>query len=161
MAEIEQPQPVFCDSFEHKLDGAWRVVLPKDWRGLKVTEFFLIESSASSSICAFPRAEFEKHIASVENDPTRTDRRQRNDFLEDFGSACKRVVLDKDGRITLPQSLCEKIGIGPKNPQLELRGAVRFFRIWNKEKLTMRQEGQAMIAAAGERPVRAQDILGI
>ena len=161
MASIEPLTPTFHDEFERLLDSGWRIVLPKDWRSLKVTEFIAIENSASSAIRVFPRAEFEKHVVKIETNPELKEK-VRNDLLEEFGSRSKRVVPDKEGRLTLPQGLCAKIGISPdNNPKVVLRGAVRCFVIWNAEKLNAIREAHAMLEAVGEHRTTPQDILGI
>ena len=160
MADADTLPPTFLDRFERLLDGGWRFVLPKDWRSLKVTEFIVIENSASSAIHVLTREDFEKRIVKVEAGH-QDDVEKLNDELGKIGPAAKRVVLDKEGRLTLPQSLCEKIGISPKNSKLVLMGAVRSFTIWNAEKLERIENLRAALAAEGHGLPTPQKTLGL
>jgi DNA-binding transcriptional regulator/RsmH inhibitor MraZ len=160
MADADTLPPTFLDRFERLLDGGWRVVLPKDWRSLKVTEFIVIENSAGSAIHVLTRADFEKRIARVETDH-QDNVEKLNEELGKIGPAAKRVVLDKEGRLTLPQSLCAKIGISPENPGLVLMGAVRSFTIWNAEKLERIESLRAALAAEGHGQSTPQKTLGL
>jgi DNA-binding transcriptional regulator/RsmH inhibitor MraZ len=165
MAESDPLQPLVCDEFEHTLDSSWRITLPKDWRNLKVPEFFVTESSASSGRAALrvlTRAEWQSKIASIESDPRRReDMKALSHLIERFASRSKRVEPDKDGRIKLPETLCKQIGITPDNPEVTLRGANSSFRIWNRKKL---KEYDAAVAALeaieGSKPT-LQDHLGL
>jgi DNA-binding transcriptional regulator/RsmH inhibitor MraZ len=165
MAESDTPQPIFCDEFEHKLDSGWRVVLPKDWRSLNITEFFVTESSASSGEAAlrvFTRAEWENKVDELKNLPDRQhDKKALNDLVEEFSSRSKRVVPDKDGRITIPDTLWQGIGISPANPEVTLCGAHRSFRIWNRAHLKARRSAQAALDKLDGRKPTPHEILGI
>ena len=111
----DNPLPIFTDQIERLLDAAQRVVLPKDWREQGIAEFFLISDSTSSFIKAFPRSEYDKAIAKIENDPS-LDEGVRQQHLEEINSACKRVKLDTANRLVLPDDLCADIGVGAKKP---------------------------------------------
>ena len=160
MAEPEPRLPMFTDELERTLDSGLRVTLPKDWRSLNITEFFLISGSSSSFIKAFPRSEYDKFIAKIEDDRS-LDEEIRNELLEQIGSACKRVTLDSAGRLALPAEFCEKIGVSAKKPQVVLKGAVRTFNVWNPRKLANRQEATTKMAAAGQARMSAKKFLGV
>ena len=160
MAETESQKPMFTDELERTLDSGLRVMLPKDWRSLNITEFFLISGSSSSFIKAFPRSEYDKFIAKIEGDG-KLDEELRNELLEEIGSACKRVALDSSGRLALPAGLCAKIGVGADKPEVVLKGAVRTFNIWNPIKLANRQAASAKLADTGKPRMSAKEFLGV
>lgn len=160
MAETESQKPMFTDELVRTLDSGLRVMLPKDWRSLNVTEFFLISGSSSSFIKAFPRSEYDKFIAKIEDD-TSLSEDVRNELLEEIGSACKRVTLDASGRLTLPPEFCAKIGVGTEKPDVVLKGAVRTFNIWNPTKLAMHREASTKMADAGKPRMSAKQFLGV
>src|SRR5436309_1506151 len=99
MAAPITDQPKFTGEHERLLDPGLRVILPKDWRGLKVTEFFLIPGSAETFIKAMTSAEYASKVAEIKNDPS-LSRLKRNTHLRSLGFQCVRVVLDSAGRFT-------------------------------------------------------------
>ena len=125
---------MFTDELERQLDSGLRVPLPKDWRSLLITEFFLITDSSKSYIKVFPRSEYEKFIAKIDANP-KLDETARNKHHEAIASSCKLVQLDNVGRLTLPAKFCEEIGIKGANPTVTLKGAHKTFNIWNPAKL--------------------------
>ncbi len=137
MVEHDSSEPIFCDQFEHKLDAAWRIVLPKDWRSLKVTEFFVTPSSVSSgavSLRVAPRRAWEGYFEVLRAKyPGPENAAKLSGRYEELCASSKRVVPDKEGRLLIPESLWTKIGVSPQNPHLTLRGAYNTFRIWNRE----------------------------
>src|SRR5205823_7064644 len=92
MAEAESRMPMFTDELERQLDSGLRVPLPKDWRSLLITEFFLITDSSKSYIKAFPRSEYEHFIAKIDSNP-KLDETARNKHHEAIASSCKLVQL--------------------------------------------------------------------
>jgi DNA-binding transcriptional regulator/RsmH inhibitor MraZ len=160
MAEAESRSPMFTDELERQLDSGLRVPLPKDWRSLLITEFFLITDSSNSFIKAFPRSEYEKFIAKIESD-TSLDETTRNEHLEEIASACKMAQLDNAGRLTLPAKFCEEIGIRGKNPTVTLKGAAKTFNIWNPARLQKKQDAKRKLAATGRAPLSAKKFLGV
>lgn len=160
MAEAASQLPTFNGEIERVLDSGLRVMLPKDWRSHKITEFFVFSDSTSSFVKALPRYEYDRYIAKIENNPSLTER-ARNEFLEEVGSTFTRVLLDSAGRLALPANLCKEIGVGPEKPDVTLMGAVKGFNIWNPAKLAARKQLRQKMAASGEAPVSAKEFLGV
>ena len=142
MAEAESRSPMFTDELERQLDSGLRVPLPKDWRSLLITEFFLITDSSKSYIKVFPRSEYEKFIAKIDSN-TKLDEKARNRHHEAIASSCKMVQLDSAGRLSLPAKFCEEIGIKGVNAKVTLKGAHKTFNIWNPAKLKKREQKPA------------------
>ena len=158
MAEAES-KPMFTDELERQLDSGLRVMLPKDWRGLNITDFVLISDSSSSFMKAMPQSQYDKFVAKIESDP-KLDELTRNEHLEEIGSMCKKVQLDSAGRMALPASLCAEIGVGEKNPTVILKGAVRTFNIWNPARLKKRNDAKQKLVDSG-RTLSAKKFLGV
>ena len=166
MAESASPQPIFCDEFEHKLDSAWRVVLPKDWRSFQVTEFYVTQSSASSGVAALrvlTRADWEEHCESLKRDPElQANKTKLYDLLEQLSAGSKRVVPDKEGRLVIPEALWRKIGVNPEtNDKVTLRGCYHSFRIWNSKVLKEYEDAKAAIQKFEGKRETPQERLGI
>jgi DNA-binding transcriptional regulator/RsmH inhibitor MraZ len=160
MAEAEIQPPMFNGELERLLDSGLRVMLPKDWRSLKITEFFLISDSTSSFVKALPRSEYDRFVAKIESD-TKLTEKERNEHLEEIGSACKRVLLDNSGRLAVPAELCAEIGVGAEKPQIILKGAVRTFNMWNPARLAARQQARKKMTDTGGGRVGAKEFLGV
>jgi DNA-binding transcriptional regulator/RsmH inhibitor MraZ len=166
MAESASPQPIFCDEFEHKLDSAWRVVLPKDWRSFQVTEFYVTHSSASSGGAAlrvFTRAGWQEQCESLKRDPElQADKKTLYDLLEQLSASSKRVVPDKEGRLVIPDTLWKKIGVSPDdNDKVTLRGGYDSFRIWNSKVLKEYENAKAVMEQYEGKRQTAQERLGL
>jgi len=157
MHATEPLQPMFTAEHPRQLDSGLRVMLPKDWRGLNITEFFLISGSTSSFgtpcryIRAYPRSEYNEMIAKIKNDPD-IDQAERQVQLFEIGSACRRVLVDPNGRLTVPQDLCKESGIGTtKNTPVILTGEVLAFSIWKPSELAA-WKAQSAAEAKNGRP---------
>jgi DNA-binding transcriptional regulator/RsmH inhibitor MraZ len=155
MHATEPLQPMFTAEHPRQLDSGHRVMLPKDWRSLNITEFFLISGSTSSFgidckyIRAYPRSEYNEMIGKIKNDPD-IDQTERQRQLFEIGSACRRVVVDPSGRLTLPPDLCKESGIGTtKNTPVMLTGEVLAFSIWKPSELAAWKEQCANEAKSG------------
>lgn len=151
---------MFTGEHDRLLDSGLRVILPKDWRGLKISEFFLISGSAEPYIKAMPRSEYDKAVAEITNDPALT-RLARNTHLRSLGSKCKRVTLDSSGRLTMPAELCKEIGVSVEKPDIVLLGAVTAFEIWNPKGLKDWERKQAQPDEAGHPRMNVKEFLGV
>jgi DNA-binding transcriptional regulator/RsmH inhibitor MraZ len=160
MAATHTEQPRFTGAHERLLDGGLRVILPKDWRSLKVTEFFLIPGSAETFIKAMPRAEYDSKVAEIKGEPSLT-RLQRNTYLRDLGHQCMRVVLDSSGRLTVPSDLCKKINVSTDKPDVVLLGVVDGFEIWHPKDFAKWKQKQTGPVEAGQPRMNVQEFLGV
>jgi DNA-binding transcriptional regulator/RsmH inhibitor MraZ len=160
MAEASAQQPTFNGELERTLDSGFRVMLPKDWRSHRITEFFVFSDSTSSFVKVLPRSEYDRYITKIQTN-TSLSERERNEFLEEVGSTFTRVLVDNMGRLPLPAALCAKIGVGGDNPKVIFKGAVTSFNIWNPAKLAARDQLRERMAESGTPPVSAKTFLGV
>lgn len=119
------PAPVFTGEFPHRVEGKNRLTIPADWRFGEEVELFLTPRSKKRCIAVFTRAEVErlKEVATESMTPV-----ERANFLDQFGRKMRRVVMDKGGRISLPEDLRVAFKI---EKDVMFSGAVDTFNIWN------------------------------
>jgi DNA-binding transcriptional regulator/RsmH inhibitor MraZ len=159
MAAPKSDPPMFTGEHPRTLDVGLRVILPKDWRSLKITEFFLISGSAESYIRVMPRSEYDKAVAAITDDKNLTPR-ERNIHLRELGK-CVRVMLDSAGRLALPSELCDKIGVSAKKPDVRLHGTVLNFEIWNPKGLADWERRQGEPDENGKLRMNVREYLGL
>lgn len=119
------PAPVFTGEFCHRIEGRNRLTIPADWRFGEEVELFLTPRTQKRCIGVFTRAEVErlKAVATEKMTPEK-----RAAFLDQFGRKMRRVLMDKGGRITLPDDLRTAFKI---DKDVVLSGAVDTFNLWN------------------------------
>lgn len=159
MTATHTEHAMFTGEHPRLLDPALRVILPKDWRSLKITEFFLIQGSAEICIKAMPHTEYASKVAEIKGASLTS--LERNRFLRSLGSQCVRVVVDSAGRLTVPSDLCKAIGIGTTKPDVALVGVVDGFEIWNPKKLESWKLKQADPDESGKPRMNVQEFLGV
>ena len=159
MTALKPDQPMFTGEHSRTLDVGLRVNLPKDWRSLKITEFFLISGSAEPYIRVMPRSEYEKAVASI-TEAVDLNPREKNICLRELGK-CLRTQLDSSGRLTLPAELCARIGVGTKSPDVILRGTVLNFEVWKPKDIADWEKKQAEPDEHGNPRMNVHDVLGL
>lgn len=132
MNAAASPLPKFTGEHTRSLDSALRVSLPKEWRGLKIKEFYLYltPGSANSHLLLMPGTDYDRKVADLMADTTLT-REQRSAYLRAFGSQSQHVTLDNAERLTVPLEMCKRIGVNVKKPEVVFVGAVHTIEIWN------------------------------
>ena len=151
---------MFTGEHDRLVDAGLRVILPKDWRSLKITEFFLIPGSADPLIKAMTRAEYAAKVAEIKGDAS-LSRLKRNTHLRSLGHQCARVLLDTAGRLTVPSDFCKKIAVSAARPDVVLVGAVEGFEIWNPKDFAKWKRTQGEPDEAGQSRMNVQEFLGI
>jgi len=160
MTAAASQMPMFTGEHPRSLDSALRVSLPKDWRSLQITEFYLISGSAESYVKAMPRADYESKVAEIMGDSSLT-REERNSHLRSLGSQCQKVTLDSAGRLTVPSDLCDEIGVGEKEPNVVFVGAITGFEIWRPDTFKDWKRRQASPKTKGKAHMDVKKFLGV
>ena len=117
--------PVFTGEFCHKIEGKNRLTIPADWRFGEEAELFMTPRTHKRCIGVFSRAEVDR-LKAVATEQMTPDKRA--DFLDKFGRKMRRVLVDKAGRVSLPEDLRNAFKI---DKDVVLAGAVDTFNIWN------------------------------
>lgn len=120
-------QAFYAGQFRHSIDDKNRVTIPSRWRRGKASEFFLLADPAEQFLNVMTPEEFGRlsDTSAVTGEATARDRRT---FLRHLHARAEHGASDKQGRLLLPDHLCQ---------QLELKGEVALvggrgrFEIWN------------------------------
>jgi len=117
--------PRFTGEFCHKVEGRNRITIPSDWRFEEEIELFMISKSLKTCIAVMMKPELDRLVEkAAEFSPE-----DRSDFLDVLGSSLKRVMMDKGGRISIPDDFHTQLGF-PKYKEVWLTGSMNTFNIW-------------------------------
>ncbi len=133
----------FYGTHQNRLDAKGRVSVPAPFRAeLRAGAAALVLRRSHSHPCieAWPEAEFEKLAAPLDRLDIFSE--AQDDLQTALYADAHRVEPDKDGRISLPDSLVQHAGL---TETVSFVGAGRIFRIWEPEAAAQR------LAAALER----------
>jgi DNA-binding transcriptional regulator/RsmH inhibitor MraZ len=117
--------PRFTGEFCHKVEGRNRITIPSDWRFEQEVELFMISKSLKTCISVMMKPEMDRLLERADGLPSD----ERSDFLDMFGSSLKRVIMDKGGRISIPDEFHDLLGF-PKHKEVWLTGSMNTFNIW-------------------------------
>jgi len=118
--------PIFVGEFCHAIDGKHRLTVPADWRFDEEVELILIPTSNKHCVKAMPRAEIDR----IRTEATKVSQSHRAALLQRIGNLGRRVMLDKSGRLTIPDIFCQQFQL---TGNVTLSGAIETFEIWNTE----------------------------
>ncbi|MFM1945581.1 MAG: hypothetical protein RI897_4563 [Verrucomicrobiota bacterium] len=124
-------EPIFYNSlYRHGVDDKRRVQVPAKWRPAKPEAFTLIlwpkGSTADACLLVLPPAEWAVLVGKLKSMPFYDPKAQALRHL--IGRKSDRVVLDRAGRICLPETMAKAAGI---DAEAVLVGLVDRFEIWN------------------------------
>jgi division/cell wall cluster transcriptional repressor MraZ len=110
----------------HGIDGKNRITIPSGWRrkGDEEDEIFLMPSATGQCLTILPSAVINDIRAKAAALPGA----QRTLALRRIGSQCRRVSIDKHGRLSLPDEFCKALNL---SGTVTLVGVVETFEIWN------------------------------
>jgi len=115
--------PIFVGEFCHAIDGKHRITVPANWRFEEEVELILLPASNKPCLKALPRAEIDR----IRSDG-KISQAQRAALLQRIGTLGRRVILDKSGRLTIPETFCQQFKL---SDEVTLTGAIETFEVWN------------------------------
>ncbi len=124
---------MFRGKFKHNLDVKGRFALPSKFREVLRVKYgseALIITHNPECLVAYPWEEWkniEKKLLSLPRDLPEV-----RDYLRYFLGSAEECQPDKQGRLLLPQSFREEIGL---EKEVILLGMLDYFEIWNPTKL--------------------------
>lgn len=140
MPDNQQAQAVqYIGLPEHGIDGKRRCVLPQawlpaDWETKTVRLYLLVwreTEGAPFCLMAMPEERWQRFIAPIVNAPLMdAANRKRRTWIS---GNTEVVSVDANSRITIPQRLAERAGIGKK---AVLVGQIDHFLIYDSERYT-------------------------
>ncbi len=130
METLAQSPPFYAGEFRHSIDEKNRLTIPSRWRQSKADEFILLPEAQSQCLLVMSPDAFARMSDAVDTD-TAVNARERRVFLRHLHARAQHGAADKQGRLVLPEEMCQ---------QLELKGEVALvggrgrFEIWNLQK---------------------------
>src|SRR5438045_3180475 len=127
MESIASAQTFYAGEFRHALDGKNRITIPSRWRRRPAEEFILLPDSQNQFLLVMSPRELARMSAAVETNPAVPPRDGRV-FLRQLHSRAQHAVVDKQGRLVLPEDLCRKLAL---DGEVALVGGRGRFEIWS------------------------------
>ena len=126
-------QPMmYAGTFQHAMDAKNRVTIPSRWRraGAESEEFFAIADEDGEFLMVMPPEILQGMAAKVDADP-RVTVSERKVFMRYFYSRAQHLVVDKAGRILIPEEQCSQLGL---RGEVVLAGRHSRFDVWKPER---------------------------
>ncbi|MGI9172167.1 MAG: division/cell wall cluster transcriptional repressor MraZ [Chthoniobacterales bacterium] len=111
----------------HVIDDKNRLTIPKAWRKIGGSDFFMLPRADRPCLRVMTPAEFSRMIAKAEASTDLTTE-QIGAYLRFMHASAQQATADTQGRMVLPENFCS---------ELELRGEVvlsgnhGLFELWN------------------------------
>src|ERR1700746_1671885 len=129
--EADSPSEGFyAGEFRHSIDDKKRITIPSRWRRDRPEEFILLPEATHQFLLVMPPQEFAKMSSAAETSQS-VSARDRRVFLRQLHSRAQHASADRQGRLVLPDELCQKVGL--KN-EVALVGNRGRFEIWNLQR---------------------------
>jgi MraZ protein len=120
-------QSFFAGEFRHFIDDKNRITIPSRWRHDGAEEFIILPEATHQFLLVMPPEEFSRMSAAAESDPN-VSARDRRIFFRQLHSRAQHGIADKQGRLVLPEELCQKVDL---KGEVALVGGRGRFEIWN------------------------------
>jgi MraZ protein len=125
-----QPERFYAGEFQHSIDEKNRITIPSRWRRDRPEEFILLPEPTLEFLLVMPPTEFAKMSSDAQTND-KISARDRRVFLRQLHSRAQHAAADRQGRLVLPEDLCQKVGL--KN-EVALVGNRGRFEIWNLQR---------------------------
>jgi len=145
---------VFLSTFEKQLDAKRRIVLPVEFRALVAGPFdgvFCFPSIEADCIEGGGQALFESYRGVIDELPFGDPLRSALETMVLGGMA--KMSFDTAGRITLPETLCDKFGL---SDWVTVVGMGDRFQIWSRDAFNAHWARQREVAREGLAAYRTQ-----
>jgi MraZ protein len=123
-------QVCYAGEFRHSLDDKNRITIPARWRRDRAEEFLILPEASHQFLVVMPPEEFARMSATVESDAN-VSARDRRVFFRQLHSRAQHGAADRQGRLVLPEELCQKVGL---KGEVALVGGRGRFEIWNLQR---------------------------
>lgn len=123
-------QTVYSGVFRHTLDDKHRVTIPSRWRKGEQDPLYLMPSPDGVFLAALPPQQFQK-VNDDLLDNAKISPADRRRFARYFFSQAQECVVDRQGRLLLPDEFCRSAAL---QTDALLVGAFDRFEIWNPQR---------------------------
>jgi MraZ protein len=117
----------FAGQFRHAIDEKNRITIPARWRRDGAEEFIILPEANHQFLLVMSPEEFSRMSADAESHAA-VPPRDRRVFLRHLHSRAQHGSADRQGRLVLPEDLCQKVGL---KGEVALVGGRGRFEIWN------------------------------
>ena len=125
-----QPERFYAGEFRHSIDEKNRITIPSRWRRDGAEDFILLPEATQQFLLVMSPTEFAK-MGSVAETDEKISPRDRRVFLHQLHSRAQHANADRQGRLVLPDELCQKVGLKSEVALVGNRGR---FEIWNLQR---------------------------
>lgn len=125
-----QPERFYAGEFRHSIDEKNRITIPSRWRRNGPEDFILLPEATHQFLLVMSLTEFAKMSSAAEMNE-KVSAANRRVFLRQLHSRAQHASADRQGRLLLPEELCQKVGL--KN-EVALVGNRGRFEIWNLQR---------------------------
>jgi MraZ protein len=129
---VDKRPITYVSQYSHTLDARGRVFVPADWRVEGDEQNYYLAWVHPEGCITFFTPEMQQELFDKIKNASQSNIKQQELLRKLFGNA-KYMGCDKQGRILLPQNLCEQVGI---KKDVILVGLGRNFQIWAAERWT-------------------------
>lgn len=132
---------MFMGTYNNSIDAKNRMIIPARFRdelGYKV----VLTKGIDNCIYLYSMEQWEKFMDKLSGLPV-SDMRARN-FVRNFTGSAEELEVDRQGRITLPQGLRDRVGIVK---ELTTIGCMDKIEIWSRQEYEGIQEDVEMTGA--------------
>jgi transcriptional regulator MraZ len=130
---MDTPSPkqlFYAGEFRHSIDEKNRITIPARWRRDRAEDFIILPQASHQFLVVMSPEEFARMSASAESNPN-VSARDRRIFLRHLHSRAQHGGADRQGRLVLPEELCQKVGL---KGEVALVGGRGRFEIWNLQR---------------------------
>ena len=146
MSQNKTNEPTYYNSlYHHGVDEKRRVQIPAKWRpseaSVELTLILWPKSKEGPCLRVLPPKEMAQLMEEIDAMPSSDPK--KTVLKRIIGSASEQVVVDKSGRICLPEEMAKPAGI---NDEAVLVGLLDRFEIWNPERYQKVKASDAVMA---------------
>ena len=125
-----QPERFYAGEFRHSIDEKNRITIPSRWRRDGPEDFILLPEATHQFLLVMSPKEFAKMSSAAEANEN-ISALNRRVFLRQLHSRAQHAAADRQGRLVLPDELCQKVGLKSEVALVGNRGR---FEIWNLQR---------------------------
>lgn len=130
MDHDSQSQNFYAGQFRHGIDEKNRITIPSRWRREGGEDFIILPEAQEEFLLLMSHEEFARMSAEAESNPD-VPPRERRVFLRHLHARAQHASSDKQGRLVLPEDLCQLLSL---KGEVTLVGGRGRFEIWNSSK---------------------------
>jgi MraZ protein len=139
-------EPIFNSVYRHGVDEKRRIQVPAMWRpsepGVQFTLIVWPQRTEGPCLRVLPPKEMSELMASLDAMPN--DDRNKTILKRIIGAESTQVILDKAGRICVPEEMARAAGI---DEEATLVGLLDRFEIWDPARYEKVKAADAVMAA--------------